>query len=650
MGLEISQNSGRVPVPSAQTIEGATPAASPSTLRSLTLEVNPHKGAVNFDQILALSTSALKEVVERGQASLERRVQGVAEKVQNLCFSGRGKADLENIQSQMTSPSGNSRSLYVWTLQTPGNDIAAVTSELMKAASKAFNYATLDIPARPVENRQPGGIIVLRPEQVPGTKNPENDPRQVGETVVGVSSQNWNKVAVGVVDVAPVLPLQSALRTLEHNKASILEQEETKNPAEPKSNQDARIKEYGALAERAELVRTFIGQTLLGNALTLIEPQTNKETNSGASASPKILESAAARKIIDGLSKDGTDAAVQLLAVLGSHDPQTGKALPSINSERGVSERIAFGQRYMNEVRDPEGKLSTGGMALQQINQALPETSTTSLTKGFLQAKFGLPAHCLDMLFDSHVPTHPIGAEMRQIAPAQQAFYQRNFLALDSSPEKSRWEYGRGREINLPSAQYETNGSYDKFSIQGKTEAGHYLIADKAGNSFTLNKGYIDRYNSPDAIDKLVTYAGEVGKFIEKATYWAQVGLAAIRTVGGIRPQTVDGELRVVVSAGTNISPDPKQPDTDWHRGTSNKYFEAFRSLKESYAARGENLTTIGPRQLKELGIEDAPVLYISPSGSPQLRQHHRIWAITDNPQLKLSIAVHVTTDPTSHS
>lgn len=647
-------------LPSHSNVERASPATSPPpALCSLTLEVNAKKGVadigVDFNQVLSLSTEALKRVVEQGQASLERRVQGVAEKVQNLCFSGRGKADLENIQAEMTSSSGsNGRSLYVWTIQSPGQDIADVTKELMNAASKAFNYATLDIPARPVENRQPGGIIVLRPERVPGTKNPENDPHVVGETVVRVSPENWNKVALGVVEAAPVLPLQSALRTLEQNKTSILEQEETKNPAESKSHRDARIKEYGALAERAELVRTLIGQTLLGNAITHLEPQTNKETNSSADASAgvsqKTLESAPARNIIAGLSKEGTDAAIQLLAVLGTHDPLTGKKLPAINSEQGVSERIAFGQRYMKEARDPEGKLSIEGMALEQIKRVLPETSTESLCRSFLQAKFDIPTHCVDMLLDNNVPSNPIGKEGMQISKAQQDFYKRNFLALDSSPEKSRWEYGVGREISLPSAQYEANGSYDKFSITGKTSGGHYVIADKAGNSFALNKGYIDRYNSPDAVDKLVTFAGEVGELIEKAVVWARVGLATIRTLGGIRPQNIDGDLRVVVSAGTNISPDPKQPDSDWHRGTSNKYYEAFRSLKENYAARGENLTTIGPRQLKELGIEDSPVIYLPPSGEPQLRQHHRIWAITDNPQLKLSIMVHVTTDPTSFS
>jgi len=154
-------------------------------------------------------------------------------------------------------------------------------------------------------------------------------------------------------------------------------------------------------------------------------------------------------------------------------------------------------------------------------------------------------------------------------------------------------------------------------------------------------------------ISTLLSRCSEIGSAILKQPdVFIRLCGATLATGGKITPAVVNGELMARIKTGSDIRPDEKQPSEYDRRGEKNPFFGMYAALQATYAERGEKLTTIGPRQFAELGIKDGcPAIYVSPFGGDQkLLNHHRIWAVTDNPKLGLAIYAYVDRDPTSYS
>jgi hypothetical protein len=116
--------------------------------------------------------------------------------------------------------------------------------------------------------------------------------------------------------------------------------------------------------------------------------------------------------------------------------------------------------------------------------------------------------------------------------------------------------------------------------------------------------------------------------------------LAAIRTGWAIRPEMVDGKLELVLTSRAKPGYDPHQPEEGNYGGQSNRYFAIFQRLKEDYSSQyGSELTILSRKLLRESGV-GIPAVYLAPDGSVEMRNHHRILAITDNPGLNLRIVV----------
>jgi hypothetical protein len=85
---------------------------------------------------------------------------------------------------------------------------------------------------------------------------------------------------------------------------------------------------------------------------------------------------------------------------------------------------------------------------------------------------------------------------------------------------------------------------------------------------------------------------------------------------------------------------DPRQPEDGNHGGQSNKYFAIYERLKSDYYAQhGSELKVLTRAILRSSGI-GVPAVYLGPDGSVEMRNHHRITAVLDNPGLNLKIVV----------
>lgn len=185
---------------------------------------------------------------------------------------------------------------------------------------------------------------------------------------------------------------------------------------------------------------------------------------------------------------------------------------------------------------------------------------------------------------------------------------------FDAKPPKSRFTcYAMGREVKIPGDErtYRVldGGTHNVELVCHGTRVGPF----KDALTIMVPAGFIEPHNPP-------TWGESVATFLANTAYAFRMGVATIRSLGGVHPAKVNGEWTMVVEPWARIANDPKQEEGQNKYGADNRYYHRFKKMKDEGA-------TLVDTEALELGL---PTIRVSAAGKLTFINHHRIRGAQD--------------------
>lgn len=132
--------------------------------------------------------------------------------------------------------------------------------------------------------------------------------------------------------------------------------------------------------------------------------------------------------------------------------------------------------------------------------------------------------------------------------------------------------YQIGRKIQIP-------GCKEELLIEEIKDSD--IVLQGLTCCYVLPKSYVERYNPPTNLEKLMTFKDKSAKIIEKTIFAMESFAVMAKQFGKLDMIYQDGVPKYIIKPHANIIIDPRENGYEHYGGTDNKYYPAFSRIKK---------------------------------------------------------------------
>jgi len=150
-------------------------------------------------------------------------------------------------------------------------------------------------------------------------------------------------------------------------------------------------------------------------------------------------------------------------------------------------------------------------------------------------------------------------------------FYNNPVLRITETKAKNI-TYQIGRKVQIP-------GCKEELLIEEIKDSD--IVLQGLACRYVLSKSYVERYNPPNNLEKLMTFKDKSSKVIEKTIFAMESFAVMTKQFGKLDMIYQDGVPKYIIKPHANIIIDPRENGYEHYGGTDNKYYPAFSRIKE---------------------------------------------------------------------